>query len=567
MTFGSRQKRVVALALAWALCATVGFAAATLRYGADDLAEVAKNPGHPMAEFVRERLQKRAPLPQIWIEAASQYAEEGRHADAWAIQIGVIRSWVTGREPLSNDAAARVVKDMAAQPARFRKWEDLETELFGLFQGRQTSHRAAEVFAGIVAALDAAGANDKALAFAKRGVDAAPNDALGVAALNAMPASAAFCKEVAEKHGETRAGVVARLKLGAILMRQNDLAGAGAAYAAFLEKHPASGDAPKALEALIDICCRRRDFASALAYSEELLKHVAGADAIAVAERMARIHAHTQNRKRFVAAYRDIGERYGIWHPMESAQAIFAGGEHAKALGWADEAAELYDLCVCLIGQVNNLPLADLPRSQGDAEERVGFWKLCLNAAGEQEGRFDRILAFVKRHPRSREAAYGRYLLAGEASRQRRFQEALEHAEAALALLPEAQAVKALVEDTRVKAGRVGQAHQERRAAEDSLARADVRGLSGAEAIHKLAHFHARAGRFKEALENLDALAREWPESPLAPRALFDMAMLYRNDLQQREQWRESMERLLVLYPETELGVSALQLLSRTAKQ
>ena len=169
----------------------------------------------------------------------------------------------------------------------------------------------------------------------------------------------------------------------------------------------------------------------------------------------------------------------------------------------------------------------------------------------------------MNKNPRSREAAYARYVLSRLALDAGRIREALEHAEALVALLPDAPAAQRLAAEVRARTEGLGQANMERRAANEDVGRAEVGGLEGAEAVYKVAQFHAKAGSTTEAIENLDALALEWPESPLASRALFDKAELYRNALKNPVQANAALERLLVLYPETELGVKALQLLSK----
>lgn len=536
-----------------------------VRYGVTDMKDVALDATHPLADIVAEMINRRMPMSCIWAEIAGHYAEQGYHADAWRIQKAMLAKVVSGEVLLPDEALERVLKGMTALPARYQKWEDLEVELFSLFEGRQTSRRASEALGRLTATFDKIGEKNKALSFVKRFIAAYPDDTLGVKALNFMPATAVLYQDIAGAKKGTRAGAAAQLKLAETLARQNKTAKAVWAYKEYLQLYPNGFEVPTVIRTLTKLYEQTRDFKGAIEYSRKLLKHLAGTDAIAVAVRMARLYHRLGNRKEYVTVYLVIGDKYGVWYPTDAARSILNGAEHAHNNKWVREAAELYDACIQVVARANALPLGDLPRSKAGAQERLAFWKACLNVRSDaQETITPAIAKFAKKFSRSREAAYAQCVLSQLALEAGRIQEALEHAEALLGLLPNAPAARRLAADVRAKADSLGYAHRETRTARNSLGRLDVRGLEGAEAVYKLAHFHAKSGRLDEAIQNFQALVSEWPKSTLAPRALFDVAVLYRDGLKNRRRMRAALERVLVLYPETELGITAFQLLNKT---
>lgn len=541
-----------------------GAAPKALRYGTDDLREIAKDPGHPLADFVAERLNKREPVPSVWADVASQYVELGYHADAWAIQKAMLQQFVSAELSLPDDTIARLLKGVTKLPERFRKWGDTESEMFSFFGGRQTSPRAAESLRRIIFTLDRIGQKEKSLSLARRFVAAYPNDIIGSEALNTLPSVAALYRQIAAEQKGKRVGATAQLKLGETFGRQNKLPDAVMAYKEYLDIYPEGFEVPDALRALTDLCEQTHDYDAAIQCSEALLKHLAGKEAIAVSARIARFHQELGHRKEYVATYMAIGEKYGLWNPTDTARTILGGAEYAQEHQWSEEAAMLYDACIQVVAQANNLPLDKLPRSVAAPQEQIAFWKACLNVAADDTSLDSTILAFVQKNARSREAAYGRYVLCRLALDAQKIQEALEEADALTALLPDAPAAQRLEGEVRAKIEGIGQSYVERRVANEGLGQTRPGGLDEADAVYRLAQLHAKAGQTTEAVESLAALADEWPESPLAARALFDKATLCRDALKDPDRAQATLERLLVLYPDTDLGVKAFQLLSRT---
>jgi outer membrane protein assembly factor BamD (BamD/ComL family) len=538
-----------------------------LRYGIDDLREVAKDPGHPLADFVGQKLNKREPLPSIWADAASEYVELGYHANAWAIQKAMLRQFVSGELALQDDALNRLLKGVTALPERFRTWASIETETFSFFDGRQTSARSAESLRQMISTLDRIGQNEKALSLAGRFVTAYPDDIIGAEALNALPASAALYRQIASEQKGKRAGAMAQLRLGETYVRQDKLPDAVAAYKEYLHIYPEGFEAAEALRALAGLCERMRDYQGAIECSEKLLTRLAGRDAIAVMTRIAAFDQALGHHKEYVAVYAAVAEKYGLWNPTDAARAILGGAEYAQEHDWANEAAELYDSCIRVVAQANSLPLDKLPRSEAPAAERLAFWKACLNVADDDKTVSPAITAFVQKNPRCRETAYARYVLCRLAMGAGKIQEAMDQAEALTALLPDAPEAQRLAGEVRAKTEGFGQAEMAERASSGDLSsRTDTSAMnSGVEAVYRAAQSHARAGRNAEAVANFSALAEEWPESPLAARALFDKAEICRDALNDPARAQATLERLVVLYPETDLGVKALQLLGKAA--
>ena len=539
-------------------------AADVLRYGEVDLRTLANDPSHPLAKFVSERLTRRLPMPCVWAEVANQYMEQGLYEHAWGIHHAMLGKAIRGEERLPPSAFELIVRGLVVFPTHFKGWDDIEEELFALFKGRQTNERACGVLKDFATALNKTGQVEKAISFARRFVSTYPDDAIGTEALHLIPSSALVYLEIASRHRGTKVGATALLKFAETRVRQGEPDGAVTAYKQLLRLYPGRPEVPRVLQRLARLLTDAGEREAALVYLEELREHVAGADAVEVAVRIAETHRRLGNWDQYLGTYRSIAEQCTKWAPLEAVQAVLAGADQAYREDRIPEAAELYELHVRLLCQVKGMSLEHLPTAKAIDQERVSFWRGCLKILdGREDEPSPRVADRCDRLPSTREAAFGHYVLARRTAAQGQWQESLQHAEALLTLAPGSRAAEQLAGEARARVTAFGTQDQRADEGFKGVIEPAIEEAKDPESAYEFAQNAMRTGRDSQAIRSLEALAATWPESSVAPRALFDAAMIHADRLGNREKMRDSLERLMVLYPETELGVTAFGMLNR----
>jgi tetratricopeptide (TPR) repeat protein len=102
------------------------------------------------------------------------------------------------------------------------------------------------------------------------------------------------------------------------------------------------------------------------------------------------------------------------------------------------------------------------------------------------------------------------------------------------------------------RAGELARAMLDFEVGDDAAGVARARALTGADtlleshALLLLARFDLRQGRPRDALARLDTLVARYPAGPLAPRAEYDKAVIYRDELHDDAKYKEALERLVL---------------------
>jgi tetratricopeptide (TPR) repeat protein len=531
-----------------------------LRYGRDDLNKVSKDGDHPLSRLIVEGFRDHKPVHAIWADAAARYVETEQWQAAWDIQRALLDGQIRGFIAFDEKLIQKIVTDILRLPERSMPWDVIEGELLKLLEKQEENACACRTLGAALRTLETTGEASKATALGNRLMRAHPNAPLGVEAAKNIPASLTVFEAGAGDLTGTRAGVELRFRLADALAEQGRQAEAVSAYEKCLRPDVLPDDEARALRGILASCEQAGDYAKAVECATRLLERLSGEEAVSLAARIAALHLRLDRRAEFFGIYANTAEKYGAWQPAAVAEFLMNGARSAEEKGWLPEAAGLYSTCWCVIAEASDLRASRLPSCTVEASVRIRFWK---EALGLEEGAISQetVRTLAESGPGTREAAYFHYASAEDAASKGEFSAAADHARTVVSLCRDSSAAVKLL--SRIEAHLAVAEARDAKTREQTL-RGDG-GTQGAsvEELFRLAEERRATGDASAAVNALLRIAAEHPESELAPRALYDAAMMQRDALEDPRGARASLDRLSVVYPDSELGITALRLLSR----
>jgi tetratricopeptide (TPR) repeat protein len=524
-----------------------------LRYGTDSLHVILDDPTHPLYNMAYDITVSGALPSDTWRALAQLYAKEGDPESAWQIELGLLRKYACNQEQFSEKGFSALVSSLFVLPPRSKEWR-IEEELYGLFADLVWTPHASTVFAQLLRELNTLNKVDEAAAICRRVLEHAPDASMALAALDGMPPGEELYREIAEAYRDAKVGLHALRKLAGFLENAGRLNEAASSCLELIKRNPPPEEIARALRSLIQISEMRQDYMAAISYAEQLGRYAVGEECLALITRIGTYNLRLGRPEAYVKTYLEAARQCGAFQPASAAGAILEGAARAEEDGWLPEASDLYELAGRVLARSRDLSLDDLPPSGAPPEIRIAFWKRTLPVPQDPGPVEDTVRLIAETYPASREAAWAYYCSARAALTAGDPETGLLHARKLAVLLPEAHGARSLLAEAE------GLGARQRDIERVLTSESDLT----PEGVYNLGRASLGSADYAEAVARFETLVDTWPQSPLAPRALYDAALAYRDHIQDAGQAQATLERLMILYPDTDLATRAYRLLHST---
>ncbi len=294
-------------------------------------------------------------------------------------------------------------------------------------------------------------------------------------------------------------------------------------YEAVRQRHPGTQLARAAVTKLIELSVSSGDYRQAARLAGEYLREFPGAE------------DKTRTKESLAGFY-------------------FQSGDYRNALKTYRELAQDF-LPISPADDVSTCPEAEL-------RPRAEFWQSLAATRGQakrpEAAAFD---DFLSRYPGGYESAAARYFSVVAFLEKKQFALARDGIEALKKEFPQSAPITgsaAVIE--------AALAEEKKNDAELTRVRAErerAQGEQAAESVYREGELLEAKADWESAIATFSGLAKEYPESELAPQALERMIAVYGRQLNDPRKTRETCERLVALYPERESAFGVLLTLLR----
>lgn len=538
--------------IAMTACATWSCAAEdserVLNYSRDDLKRVARETKHTFAPLIAEAMRDKKTMPSIWRLVARQYIDTRQWQAAWDIQRALLEGAASNVIALDDSETQKLIVDVLQLPPEFGKWEDVDTPLSTILSGQAENPRSCKLFSTTHGALRAAGEGQKAFNIASQLLRKHPNSPLGIEAAKVIQGNGRFLENLLKEVEGTKAATELQFRIAESAREQGKTLEAISAYEKALAQNVNKEDRSRALRGVFELYGTSSNLEKAREWGDRLLEEISGPDALLLAERLAAMEIELNRHETFCRFCLDFAKGH---RSSAVAEFLVQQAERAEEQQWLHEAATLYTFAFCLIADANDLRIDELPDSEAEAERRIRFWKNALGIGEKGIVSDPRSKSLAENEPGTREAAYYHYAAAEDALSRGDFDGALPHVRIVAQLCPKSSAATRLLGRVEAQLKTItnqGLSLDEVASIEDLARRAERRRASG-DAVGAASDFML--------------IAETHLESDHAPRALYEAAMIHRDILNDSDTAVDLLERLYIVYPDSEMGATALRLLSR----
>ncbi len=397
-------------------------------------------------------------------------------------------------------------------------------------------------------------------------VEKYPDSPVTSAILTDFPPDSPECEKIIEAHPLPRAGGTAAVIVIERLAGEGKDAEAVARAEKYLAAYPASPNKILILGKLALIYEKRNETGKAVAVYREAAE--TAAETVIKADywkRAAEIELRRGNADAALGEYRQTIEALLPENPDEAAGAMIETGGHCLELGRYPEAIRLYRRAAALLRPDEFLPGADKIDAVTTEELgiRAAFWRRYLtDPTGPTSVIPPEFSEVITRYPSSLEAAQAHYLIARGQLEGKDLKAAGENVALAGKVFPEDPKIRTLT-------GKIKKAvaDEEKRAAAISFLIAGINRETGegiAALRYQLGETYLSGEDYSAALAEFRQIVADFPESPFAPRALYQAGLICGKYLHDREKGDEYLGELLCLYPEEEPAFATLKHLFRT---